>query len=118
MANGTDTFERLRTAIWAGAGMVLASVGVWTGATLDELSDAVGGLHTSVSLLEQKITMLPPPEMLLRIEILEKRLEGEVLGKLARQHDRIDRLEERLINGKNGPFGDLPKLPEIEESKG
>ena len=71
-----------------------------------------------MSLLEQKITMLPPPEMILRIELLEKRLEGEVLGKLERQHDRIDRLEERLINGKNGPFGDLPKLPEIEESKG
>jgi len=62
----------LAAAVWSAAGLILASVGVWTGSTLTELSDSVGGLRTSVMLLEQKIGALPPPELMLRVTILEK----------------------------------------------
>ena len=62
----------LAAAIWSAAGLILASVGVWTGSTLNTLSDSVGGLRTSVMLLEQKIGTLPPPELMLRVTILEK----------------------------------------------
>ena len=62
----------LAAAIWSAAGLILASVGVWTGTTLSELSDSVGGLRTSVMLLEQKIGVMPPPELMLRVTILEK----------------------------------------------
>ena len=62
----------LAAAVWSAAGLILASVGVWTGTTLTELSDSVGGLRTSVMLLEQKIGTLPPPELMLRVTILEK----------------------------------------------
>ena len=62
----------LAAAVWSAAGLILASVGVWTGTTLSELSDSVGGLRTSVMLLEQKIGVLPPPELMLRVTILEK----------------------------------------------
>ena len=62
----------LAASIWSAAGLVLASVGVWTGTTLTELSDSVGGLRTSVMLLEQKIGTFPPPELVLRVTILEK----------------------------------------------
>ena len=62
----------LAAAVWSAAGLILASVGVWTGKTLSELSDSVGGLRTSVMLLEQKIGVLPPPELMLRVTILEK----------------------------------------------
>jgi len=62
----------LAAAVWSAAGLILASVGVWTGTTLSELSDSVGGLRTSVMLLEQKIGVLPPPELMLRVTLLEK----------------------------------------------
>ena len=62
----------LAASIWSATGLILASVGVWTGTTLTELSDSVGGLRTSVMLLEQKIGTLPPPELMLRVTILEK----------------------------------------------
>lgn len=62
----------LAAAVWSAAGLILASVGVWTGTTLTELSDSVGGLRTSVMLLEQKIGTMPSPELMLRVSILEK----------------------------------------------
>ena len=62
----------LAASVWSAAGLILASVGVWTGTTLSELSDSVGGLRTSVMLLEQKIGVLPPPELMLRVTLLEK----------------------------------------------
>ena len=84
----------LAAAIWSAAGLILASVGVWTGTTLSELSDSVGGLRTSVMLLEQKIGVLPPPDLMLRDTLLEKERD-----KHDKEIHRIAKIVEDLNDG-------------------
>ena len=60
---------RLSAAVWSGAGLILSSIGIWTATTLSDLSTSVHGLRTSVSLLEQRMSGLPPPELMLQTQI-------------------------------------------------
>ena len=92
----------LAAAIWSAAGLILASVGVWTGTTLTELSDAVGGLRTSVMLLEQKIGVLPPPELMLRVTLLEKERDkhDEEIHRIAKIVEDLNDGAQRREDGK------------------
>ena len=92
----------LAAAIWSAAGLLLASVGVWTGDTLNELSDSVGGLRTSVSLLEQKIGTLPSPELILRITLLEKERDkhDEEIHRIAKIVEDLNDGAQRREDGK------------------
>ena len=92
----------LAAAVWSAAGLILASVGVWTGTTLSELSDAVGGLRTSVMLLEQKIGVLPPPELMLRVTLLEKERDkhDEEIHRIAKIVEDLNDGAQRREDGK------------------
>ena len=98
----TNVSSRLATAVWSGAGLILASVGIWTGSTLQALSVSVAGLQHSVGLLEQKLVGLPPADLLLRVSILENHYTEVVLLEMQRLQTQIDRIEQVLpdINGR------------------
>jgi hypothetical protein len=105
---------RLSTAVWSGAGLIISSIGIWTAATLSELSSSVHGLRTSVSLLEQKMTSMPPPELMLQLRMIiredeEIKLEQQ---RLQRQIDRLESLHQGIRDGDLKPYSYTP-LPEI-----
>ena len=101
----TNVSSRLATAVWSGAGLILASVGIWTGSTLQALSVSVSGLQHSVGLLEQKLVGLPPAELLLRVKILEEHYSREIVQELQRQQTQIDRIENMLPDIKKQNLG-------------
>jgi len=81
-ASGVDI---LRTVIWAGAGVVLGLVGIQTSNAMEELSETVTvlrreftgevtNLRIALERLSSKVEMLPPPDLLLRLEILEEHM--------------------------------------------
>ena len=83
---------RLSAAVWSGAGLILSSIGIWTATTLSDLSTSVHGLRTSVSLLEQRMSGLPPPELMLQIQMI-MREDEEIKLEQRRIQRQIDRLE-------------------------
>ena len=83
---------RLSAAVWSGAGLILSSIGIWTATTLSDLSTSVHGLRTSVSLLEQRMSGLPPPELMLQIQMI-MREDEEIKLEQRRLQTLIDRLE-------------------------
>jgi hypothetical protein len=86
--------DLIRTIVWSAAAVVLSYIGVWTAGTLEDLSDSVSGLKTSVMLLEQRITQLPPAEMIYKIEQIM--LSDEAFKALLERHERrIDKLEQK-----------------------
>jgi hypothetical protein len=84
--------DLIRTIVWSAAAVVLSYIGVWTAGTLEDLSDSVSGLKTSVMLLEQRITQLPPAEMIYKIEQIMR--QDEIIRRKIEAHEsRLDKLE-------------------------
>ena len=87
-----STIDALRTAVWAGAGLILSYIGVSTSESISTLGNELSHLRVAIVKLEAKVERLPPPELTQKLDhILAE--QDQLVRELERQQTLIDRLE-------------------------
>lgn len=89
---GSDLLQKILLAVGAFA---VTAVGAWTAQTLGDLNDRVLVLSEAMIRLTAKVDGLPPRDLMLRIELLEKRQDriSDEIHVLASKHGRNPRVE-------------------------
>lgn len=66
-----DTSNRLSNTVWAVCGTLIFGISAWTVNTLEALTHRVEDLSISIIRLEERVSKLPPADLLLRVKELE-----------------------------------------------
>ena len=100
-----ETMTMVRSAIWAGCGLLLALGATNAVDKIEELTQAVVGLQIEMSLVKDAVSELPPPEMMLRIKIIEAEQK-----RLQRQIDRLENNIPGITGQVLPPYSYMPKV--------
>ena len=83
-----ETSTRLSNTVWAVSGTLIFAISAWTVNTLENLTHRVEELGMSIIKLDERVSRLPPADLLLRVK--------ETEDDIKEMQDRLDTIARRV----------------------